>query len=81
MTTTTKKPDPDQAGLAKAARVLLRMSCELSNGGCLGELDILPGHHYIHAATALAVLRTGDVSNWVNYTALVRAVDEEGGNA
>ena len=79
--TTTHDLTLREAQLKEAARELLQLSKALNQDQTLGGEELMPGHHTIHAATALAVLATGNVSTWTDFTALVREVAAEESNA
>ena len=73
MTTAIRK-----AEIKAAARELLRLSHSLNADGLtIGGEVLLPSHHVIHCATALASLCTGDITRWSNYTELVRETAAE----
>jgi len=75
--TTTQDLTLREAQLMEAARELLQLSGTLTNSKTPSGEQLGDFHHQIHAATALAVLATGDVGNWSDFTPIVREVAAE----
>lgn len=69
-----------QAQLMESARELLQLSRSINPTGqrLAGEV-MLPGHHVIHSATALAALVTGDISRWKDYLPTVQEIAKQEG--
>ena len=67
--------DYDQRRVIDEAKLLLtsaQVLYEVSQR--LGTNDLLPDHHVIQVATALAVFVTGDFRDWSDYTTIAQKV-------